>query len=184
MATNPKRIPSNLEAALAELNAARKALTKLEPMERKVQNARAEVLRAKSRASQAALSDWLKSALWDANGTDLTVETRGGKHWLTTRKGEAALLLKVHESGWLDMAGNLGYTRKHGNEWAAVCCAMTGPNKIGLWYTTADGHTHWMQMHGEDARRVQLQRRSADGALVPVPPMAFDITKDLDAKRS
>jgi hypothetical protein len=178
MAKTTRKIASSLEAALAELSTARKAVKKLEPMARKVQNARAEVLRANTRVWQAAVAEYIKRVLWDANTSDLTVETRGGKHWLTTRHGEAALLLKVHERGYMDIMGDMSYTRKHGDEWATVIAAMTGPNKIGLWYTTADGRPHWMQLHAEDATRLQMQVRAADGTLTPVAPMQFAVPPD------
>lgn len=164
-----------VEAALEQLLDAHEALAALTPVGDKLRAARAAVEAARGAAWQAACSEYLKSTVWRAQPY-LTVQRRGGKAWLTSTNG-AALLYHAPECGWLDIAGDCGYSKKHAAQLAPVTAVMFGPSMVGLWYATAEGKTYWNRLCGDDCRRVRFSLRLADGSVQALPTSSFDIPK-------
>ena len=163
----------NMDTALGQLAEAQKQLAALQLYGERLRAARVAMQQATSAVWEAACSGYLK-LLVDLAAGQVDVQRRGGKAWLTSTNG-AALLYHAPDCGWLNIAGDCGYTTKHAEQLAPVVAVMFGPNMVGVWYETSEGKTHWARLCGDDCKRLRFSLRHADGTVQPMPTSAFDM---------
>jgi len=158
----------SIDAAKAQLDAARARLAELNDLRNQIREAEQAVYLAKAAVGKADAVNYLRVIVWAADGKKVPLQKQGTKVWWNQpRDGKGwRIVYHANESGFIDIMGDLSYRKKHDKCLADVSAISYGPKVIGVWYW-ANGKQHFLAMGGNHALREKFSLTDGE-TVIPI----------------